>query len=276
MERFNASLNEKLQKTVKLWDGQWDLVLPHILGKYRRAAHQTTGFTPSELLYRFEDNFKTSKRGRRHRRRHQQILLRYLHNLSSDRFEAIQEASRAMKTKKKIKYKQQHDLKAKERCFQPGDLVLPRIPTKGPSIEAEWDGPYSVAKKVNKTTYELYMPEHPRRRVKHHILLKEYHSPAMGCLTVTEELSDGEAIGDCLLGDEEGAFPNIDSDIINDQERAELQTLLESYKELFRQSPGCAQGQDIRLETGEAYPVSKPRYRMSPTKLAALEAEVKT
>ena len=93
---------------------------------------------------------------------------------------------------------------------------------------------------------------------------------------MTEELSDGEAIGDCLLGDEEGALPNIDSDIIDDQERAELQTLLENYKELFRRSPGCAQGQDIRLETGEAYPVSKPRYRMSPTKLAALEAEVKT
>ena len=54
-----------------------------------------------------------------------------------------------MKTMKKIKYKQQHDLKAKEWSFQPGDLVLLRTPTKGPSIEAEWDGPYSVAKKVD-------------------------------------------------------------------------------------------------------------------------------
>ena len=51
---------------------------------------------------------------------------------------------------------------------------------------------------------------------------------------MTEELSYGEVIGDCLLGDEEGALPNIDSDIINDQERAELQTLLENYNEQFR------------------------------------------
>ena len=70
--------------------------------------------------------------------------------------------------------------------------MLLRTPIKGPSIEAEWDGPYSVAKKVDKTTYELYMPEHPRRRVKRHInFLKEYHSPAMGFLSVTEELLDG-------------------------------------------------------------------------------------
>ena len=28
---------------------------------------------------------------------------------------------------------------------------------------------------------------------------------------------------DCLLGNDEGPLPNIDSDVINDQERAELQ-----------------------------------------------------
>ena len=52
VERFNASVKEMLQKIVKLWDGEWDLVLPHILEEYHTATHETTGFTPFELLYR--------------------------------------------------------------------------------------------------------------------------------------------------------------------------------------------------------------------------------
>ncbi len=40
-----------LKKTLKVWNGQWDLDLPHMLGEYRRAPHESTGFTPSELLY---------------------------------------------------------------------------------------------------------------------------------------------------------------------------------------------------------------------------------
>ena len=50
-ERSNSTLKMMLGKTLKLWKGQWDLALPHILGEYRRAPHESTGFTPLELLY---------------------------------------------------------------------------------------------------------------------------------------------------------------------------------------------------------------------------------
>ena len=51
MERFNSTLKTMLKKILELWIGQWDLALPHVLGEYRRAPLDTTGFTPSELLY---------------------------------------------------------------------------------------------------------------------------------------------------------------------------------------------------------------------------------
>ena len=51
VERFNASMKGMLWKVLPDWDGQWDKALPHILGEYRRAPNETTGFTPSELLY---------------------------------------------------------------------------------------------------------------------------------------------------------------------------------------------------------------------------------
>ena len=44
-------LKTMLRKLSKLWNQQWDLALPYILGEYRRSPHSTTGFTLSELLY---------------------------------------------------------------------------------------------------------------------------------------------------------------------------------------------------------------------------------
>ena len=51
VERFNASMKGMMRKILPDWDRQWDKALPHILGEYRRAPNETTGFTPSELLY---------------------------------------------------------------------------------------------------------------------------------------------------------------------------------------------------------------------------------
>ena len=34
VERFNATLKSMLKKMLKVWNGQWDLALPHVLGEY--------------------------------------------------------------------------------------------------------------------------------------------------------------------------------------------------------------------------------------------------
>ena len=51
VERFKSTLKHMLQKMLKLWKGQWDLALQHMLGEYRRAPHDTTGFTSSVILW---------------------------------------------------------------------------------------------------------------------------------------------------------------------------------------------------------------------------------
>ena len=51
VEQFNQMLKTMLRKLSKLWNHQWDLALPYILGEYRRLSHSSTGFTPAELLY---------------------------------------------------------------------------------------------------------------------------------------------------------------------------------------------------------------------------------
>ncbi len=72
------------------------------------------------------------------------------------------------------------------REFNAGQLVLVRTPRLGPKLESEWDGPYLV--ELDETTYQLALPEQPRKKLKRHVnLLKEFISPTAGY-----SLIDGE------------------------------------------------------------------------------------
>ena len=87
-----------------------------------------------------------------------------------DRFELLKELFR--EKEKKASHKLWHDKKPRHRSFQPGDLVFLRTTSLGPKLLAEWDGLYAVIDRVDETTYELSMPDLPRRRVKHHTNLR--------------------------------------------------------------------------------------------------------
>ena len=65
------------------------------------------------------------------------------------------------------------------------------MPPIGPKLWNEWEGPYHITKVISNTTYELAMPDYPRRKVRQHInLLKEFNSPVAACLTSAELMYD--------------------------------------------------------------------------------------
>ena len=51
VERFNGTLKQMLRKILPDWEGQWDKAVLYILGEYISTPNETTGFTPSELLF---------------------------------------------------------------------------------------------------------------------------------------------------------------------------------------------------------------------------------
>ena len=105
--------------------------------------------------------------------------------------ELRKELTREQEEEKKASQKKRYDKKARQRSFQPGDLVLLRTPVLGPKLLEQWDGPYSVITKIDELMYELSMPDHPRRRIKRHInLLKEFNSPTAACLALSELTGD--------------------------------------------------------------------------------------
>ena len=51
VERFNGTLKGMLRKLVSRNEKDWDQYLPYLLLAYREVPHETTRFSPFELLY---------------------------------------------------------------------------------------------------------------------------------------------------------------------------------------------------------------------------------
>ena len=48
-----------------------------------------------------------------------------------------------------------YDQHARDRNFEPGDKVLVLLPTSTSKLMKEWQGPFSITRKVGKVTYEI-------------------------------------------------------------------------------------------------------------------------
>ena len=54
VERFNQTLKSMLRKTATQDGKDWDRLIPFLLFAYREVPHESTGFSPFELLYGHE------------------------------------------------------------------------------------------------------------------------------------------------------------------------------------------------------------------------------
>ena len=275
MERFNASMKGMLRKVLPDWDGQWDKALPHILGEYRRAPNETMGFTPSELLHgrQIRGPLQTLRERWVACESTSENVISYVLKLQ-EHMEAIQEAARKNESEQKKKYKRWYDQKARECSFKAGELVLLRTPPKQHGLNAVWEGPYAVVKKHSDLVYELYMPEHPRRRGKYHVnLLEPYNSPTAECLLVDGVDTDimdppsdkrSESISQLFL-----------NPVLTSDQKTKLNKLLHYFGDIFTDKPGRTKATEIRIEMEDVYPIHFPPYRLPMAKFPQLEAEVK-
>ena len=51
VERYNATLKSGLRKYIERFGGQWHKSIPYLLFAFRELPHQSTGFSPFELIY---------------------------------------------------------------------------------------------------------------------------------------------------------------------------------------------------------------------------------
>ena len=151
VQRFNRTMEEHLSKVVPEHQKDWDRYLPLLLLVYCSAVHGTTGQTPARIVFGRElrlpcDILFGSPSGE------PKEVIDYICDLK-EKLLSVHETVRHKMRVASDRMKTRYDLKDNSVAFQAGDLVQLYNPRrrKGrcPNLSPDWDGPYTVATRIN-------------------------------------------------------------------------------------------------------------------------------
>ena len=260
LERWHACLKGMLKKSesdLKYWDRH----LKYLLFAYRDTPHCVTGFSPFSLLFGREVKGPLSL-----------VQTSWLDG-ESEGVEAgewlvtlkeqMAEMTNVVSKREKLakaKMKQVFDRSAKEKSFDPGDLVLIRKPGLKGKFGDSWDGPYEVVEKTSPLNYKVKTSGGANRcKVLHVNLLKKWSTPVArihGVAVVHEEEGESESPQGLILH-RDGFVPTGD-------EQKQLDEVLTRFKDVLRDTPGLTNELTLSINTGDSTPVRSHPYRIPP------------
>ncbi|GFW81996.1 retrovirus-related Pol polyprotein from transposon 412 [Trichonephila clavipes] len=177
VERFNRTILNNFSLMVSKNQQDWDQKVPLFLLAYRSAVHETTGYSPSQMLF-----------GRDLRLPCDLLFGRppdtpsspeeYVQNLQA-RFEDVHNLARERINLRTEKMKTRYDTKATGHQFKEGDKVWFYNPTRrkglSPKLQSHWDGPYTILKIINDVEIRIRKSTNSKPRVVHYDRLAPYY-----------------------------------------------------------------------------------------------------
>ncbi|GBM62391.1 Transposon Ty3-I Gag-Pol polyprotein [Araneus ventricosus] len=178
VERFNRTILNHLSLFVSRNQTDWDTHLPLFLLAYRSAEHEVTGLTPAEMLFGrtlrlpcdilFGRPSETPSSPNEYMK-NLEARLESVHAFARER---IKLASERMKTR--------YDSRATHHHFKEGDLVWMYNPKRrrglSPKLQQNWEGPYTVVKKLNDVVYRVQRSPNAKPKVIHINRLAPYRA----------------------------------------------------------------------------------------------------
>ncbi|GFY27825.1 retrovirus-related Pol polyprotein from transposon 412 [Trichonephila clavipes] len=166
VERFKRTILNSLSLLVSSNQQDWDKKLPFFLLAYRSAVHETTGYSPSQMLFgrdlRLPADLLFSRPPDAPLAPEEyieklQARMEEMHHLASER---IVMASEKMKTG--------YDARATGHDFHEGDKVWLWNPKRrkglSPKLQTNWEGPYTVLKRLNDVVVRIQKSHTQNRR----------------------------------------------------------------------------------------------------------------
>lgn len=287
IERFHRTL-KRLVRALCLESGtEWDRHLPSILLALRTVTHESTGYTPSELVYGknlrtpetliMEHWMEPGEEG--------SPVTEYVFKLIN-RLKRCQEVSITKMEEMQIKRKLWYDRNAVKREFREGDLVLVLATNKPNKLSVQWIGPGTIRSKISDTNYLVEIPGRKERSQIYHVnMLKPYykrpeHVNLLACEedqeTVIEEdteipyLEKSSTIYD---------FPEIiESSKLNktlkETQIDQLRELLSRNSKCFSNEPGLTDLVEHNIELTSNEPIRSKPYRVSQRQNEILKSEI--
>ncbi|GFW66573.1 retrovirus-related Pol polyprotein from transposon 412 [Trichonephila clavipes] len=155
VERFNRTILNSLSLLVTNNQQDWDKKLPFFSLVYRSAVHETTGYSPSQMLFGRDLRLLAdllfirppdAPLAPEQYIEKLQARMEEMHNLATEK---IGMASEKMKTR--------YDTRATGHDFHEGDKVWLWNPKRrkgiSPKLQTNWEGPYTVLKRLNDVVF---------------------------------------------------------------------------------------------------------------------------
>lgn len=271
VERVHSVMKRILRALCYEQKTDWDLALPAMLFALRTVAHESTGFTPSELVY--GRNLRSPLRLLRENWEEETedptvveyvlTLLNRLHNTRS----IVEENMLAAQSRAKVYY----DRNSRTRTFENGDKVLLLRSSRGNKLEVQWEGPAIVQEKLSETNYVVRMPGRRKEiRIYHTNLMKPYvervHVANIALNEPDEQQIQMPELDQTkkVLTADEVIQVAVDPTEVSESQLSELKELIGEFPGLFSTIPGKTSLMEHDIELLQCDPVQCKVYRCSP------------
>ncbi|GFT72384.1 hypothetical protein TNCV_3609281 [Trichonephila clavipes] len=176
VERFNRTILNSFSLLVSSKQQDWHKKLPFFLLAYRSAVHETTGYSPSQMLFGRDLHLPADLHFSRppdaplvpeEYMEKLQARMEEMHHLARER---IGMASEKMKTR--------YYARATGHDFHEGDKVWLWSPKRrkglSPKLQTNWEVPYTVLKRRNDVVVRIQRSPHLKPKVIHYNRLAPY------------------------------------------------------------------------------------------------------
>ena len=282
VERFNGTIISILKKLVEDKPETWDTYVAPALYAYREAPHASTGVPPATLLLgrpisgplealKWSWTDETLDETERN-------ASQYVRELK-DRLKhgwAVATANLKKARKKQARY---HNKNAKDRELEVGDKVLLLLPTGSHKLQISWQGPFTVSKKISRTTYSIQM--NGKNKNFHINLLKKFHEreqqTRLMVMTVAEEV---ESTADLALDypiKQTETFEQVQvNPALGVDQRKQINQVLERYAKCLTDKPGRTDLIEVDLKLTDHTPIRCKPYPVPLAKEQAIQDEIDT
>jgi len=296
LERFHQTLKNMLRCYCTDSGKNWDEGVPLVLFGAREVIQESLGFSPFELVYGHvvRGPLLLCKEKMLGEMKGPQNLLQYVSDFKDRLYKACQVAREHLKQSQKD-MKTWFDKKARSRSFRPGERVLVLWPGIGGTMQARYQGPYVVERKLSDTNYVIQTPDRRKPRQLCHInMLRLYKDrgvegqvPDDNYVNITVPEGLEEKVDDIDVTDEEigihvklqnsQILNNLDSKLghLTAEQQRDLVNLTKEYAGLFPDVPGRTGLIEHDVDVGDNKPIKQKAYRVNPIKAEKLKDEVK-
>ena len=274
VERMNGTLKSMLRKFVHDAPKTWDKVLPYILFAYREVPEVSSGFSPFELIYGWPVRGPLSlvKDSWLDNQSDDISIVEHVINIRTKLAESTELAQQHL-LESQSKMKTWYDQDARGQAYEEGEEVLVLLPTSSRSLEARWQGPFKIKRKLSDLNYEIDVGHSSKRlKIFHVNLLKRWRSRKELVLFVNSSDITEQA---CYSSENVESWKNVSvSDSLLPEQKQCIEDLLSKYSNVFSDQPSITNAAIHHIDTGDAKPIRLSPYRIPHSLRSKFQSEI--